>query len=217
MKNDEDVNLEDCFARLKVHFGVKTDKELAQELGMSAANLSNYKKGKGRSIPYKWLIFVAKKIGRSVDWVLYGKVLNDGHWVDCPDGYCIPRRIPVLSMSEAGKISENIGMISRCYADENIWVAEACGLNTFAFKIKGDLMEPRFREGEVILIDPSKDYKSGDFVLVKDGNDTVFRQLVIDGKSVFLKPFNPRYPIKNMTGLEYKIIGKAFFKQERLH
>ncbi len=217
MKMEENLNLEDCIRRLKLHFGVNTDKELAQMLGMTAANLSNYKNDKSRSFPYKWIISVANKIGRNLDWVLYGKLCLEGERVyfteDCNFP---PLRIPVISMSEAGQLDEKIDTVARWLAKEYIRFAEPCGPDTFALKVEGDLMEPRFRVGEVIVVDPSLAVKNEDFVLVKDGDDMVFKQLVIDGQSVFLKPINPRYPIKDMTGLKFKIIGKAILKQEKL-
>lgn len=216
MEKEKDFNLEDCLERLRVHFGVKTDKELAQKLGMTAANLSNYKNIKGRSFPYKWIISVANKIGRDINWVLYGGLWHEGRWIDLPEGYNIPRRIPVFSMSNIGELGEMIDNVERLWADKNIYFPEPCGPNTFAFKIEGDIMEPRFHVGEIIIVDPSIVANSGDFILAKDGSDTVFRQLIIDGRSVFLKPVNPRYPIKEMVGLKYKIIGKAIFKQEKL-
>lgn len=66
-------NLNECIDRLKNYFNISTDKELAAILGLTAANLSNYKNGKDRAFPYKWLVSVADKIDKSIDWVLYGK------------------------------------------------------------------------------------------------------------------------------------------------
>lgn len=217
MKSEENLNLEDCLRRLKLHFGVNTDKELAQMLGMTAANLSNYKNDKSRSFPYKWIISVAKKIGRSLDWVLYGEQCLESEQVCLPEDYdCPPRRIPVISMVEARELDEMIDTVARWLTNEFIRFADPCGPSTFALKVEGDLMEPRFRAGEIVIVDPSLAVKNGDFVLVKDGENAVFKQLVIDGQSVFLKPINPRYPIKDMTGLKFKIIGKAILKQEKL-
>jgi SOS-response transcriptional repressor LexA len=216
MKIEENVNLEDCLNRLKLHYGINTDKELAQMLGMTAANLSNYKNGKGRSFPYKWIISMANKTGRSIDWVLYGSMDFELTRGCIQENYNFPRKIPIVSMGKAGELGEVIDTVTTWRTDEFILFAEPCGPNTFALKVEGDLMEPRFRVGEIIIFDPSIAVKSGDFVLVKDGEDAVFKQLVIDGRSVFLKPVNPRYPIKDMVGLKYKIIGKAIFKQEKL-
>lgn len=70
---DRGPNIDQCIARLKKYFGYKKDRELAIHLGTTAANLSNYKNGKGRDFPYKWAVTAANKIGKSVDWVLYGK------------------------------------------------------------------------------------------------------------------------------------------------
>lgn len=40
-------------------------------------------------------------------------------------------------------------------------------------------------------------------------------QLIIDGPDVFLKPLNDRYPIRDMTGVEFRIIGVVVEKRKR--
>ena len=77
----------------------------------------------------------------------------------------------------------------------------------FALTVHGDSMEPRFLDGDVIVIDPEKPYENGSYVIAKNGEEATFKQLVIDGENVYLKPLNSRYPIKDMTGIEFKIVG----------
>lgn len=70
---------------------------------------------------------------------------------------------------------------------------------TFALRVQGDSMEPRFTEGMLLIVEPELDPQHGDFVIVKNGSDeTVFKQLVKDGADWYLKPLNPRYPIKSL-------------------
>lgn len=68
---------------------------------------------------------------------------------------------------------------------------------TFALRVQGDSMEPRFTEGMLLIVEPELDAQHGDYVIVKNGGDeTTFKQLAKDGSDWFLKPLNPRYPIK---------------------
>lgn len=68
---------------------------------------------------------------------------------------------------------------------------------TFALRVKGDSMEPRFTEGMLLIVEPELDAQHGDYVIVKNGSEeTTFKQIVKDGEDWFLKPLNPRYPIK---------------------
>lgn len=77
---------------------------------------------------------------------------------------------------------------------------------TFALRVTGDSMEPEFTEGMVLIIEPELDPLPGDFVIAKNGGDeTTFKQLVKDGTEWYLKPLNPRYPIKALG--DSRIIG----------
>lgn len=70
---------------------------------------------------------------------------------------------------------------------------------TFALRVQGDSMEPRFTEGMLLIVEPELDGQHGDYVIVKNGSEeTTFKQLIKDGADWFLKPLNPRYPIKSL-------------------
>ncbi len=67
-------------------------------------------------------------------------------------------------------------------------------------------MEPEFKEGMILVIEPEMEPNPGDFVVAKNGEDeTTFKQLVKDGGDWYLKPLNERYPIKPLG--QAKIIG----------
>lgn len=76
---------------------------------------------------------------------------------------------------------------------------------TFALRVAGDSMEPEFREGMLLIIEPELEPVPGDFVVAKNGDGTTFKQLVKDGQEWYLKPLNERYPIKPLG--ESQIIG----------
>ena len=77
-------------------------------------------------------------------------------------------------------------------------------------------MEPLFHEGETIIVDPGREVINGSYVVAKNGdNEATFKQFVVDGSSVFLKPLNGRYPIKDMTGIRFSIVGVVVAKEMR--
>lgn len=76
-------------------------------------------------------------------------------------------------------------------------------------------MEPEFIEADIVTVDPGRQAVSGSYVIAKNGDEATFKQLVIDGASVYLKPLNSRYPIKDMTGIEFRIIGVVVEKRKR--
>ena len=68
---------------------------------------------------------------------------------------------------------------------------------TFALRVHGDSMEPKFTEGMLLIVEPEMDAQHNDYVIVKNGSEeTTFKRLVRDGEDWFLKPLNDRYPIK---------------------
>lgn len=78
--------------------------------------------------------------------------------------------------------------------------------HTFALRVSGDSMEPEFQQGMILIIEPELSPEPGDYVVARNGdNETTFKQLVKDGPDWYLRPVNPRYPIKLLG--ESEIIG----------
>ncbi|MBK5203896.1 MAG: S24 family peptidase [Polaromonas sp.] len=78
--------------------------------------------------------------------------------------------------------------------------------HTFALRVSGDSMEPEFHEGMILIIEPELDPQPGDYVVARNGvNETTFKQLIKDGADWYLKPLNPRYPLKPLG--ENSIVG----------
>jgi SOS-response transcriptional repressor LexA len=76
-----------------------------------------------------------------------------------------------------------------------------CGPKTFAVKVCGVSMEPKFLDGDVIFVDPEVTPKHGRRVIAKVDNEMVFRELVIDGDRRFLTWLNPNFPGNRLTEL----------------
>jgi SOS-response transcriptional repressor LexA len=80
-----------------------------------------------------------------------------------------------------------------------------CGSEPFALRVLGDSMEPEFKEGHVIIIDPDAVVHDGAYVFAVDGIDGdeyIFRQLKIEGNQYSLVPLNDNYPSIPISGLE---------------
>jgi SOS-response transcriptional repressor LexA len=64
----------------------------------------------------------------------------------------------------------------------------------FALRVLDNSMEPEFRRGCVIIIDPTGRATDGSFVLVEGNSDVLFRQLVRKAGGWRLQPLNETYP-----------------------
>ena len=69
--------------------------------------------------------------------------------------------------------------------------------HTYALRVQGDSMEPKFPHGAILIVEPDEPPEPEKYVIVRRANtqDTTFKQLISDGGRLMLKPLNPRYPI----------------------
>ncbi|CUA97816.1 hypothetical protein GL58_18675 [Comamonas testosteroni] len=116
--------------------------------------------------------------------------------------------VPLLSSVQAGNPKELVNNYSPMASDaEQIPTAVPVRQYTFALRVEGDSMEPDFKEGMVIIVEPDLEPLPNDFVIAKNGSEeSTFKQLVKDGADWYLKPLNERYPMKTFTS-DMKIVG----------
>lgn len=126
------------------------------------------------------------------------------------------RQLPVLGLASAGKLMENI---QEANVREYVIAPGPTGPKAFALRIEGISMEPRFQEGDKIVIDPDLEWKNGDYVFAirTSDNHGTFKQLRCDEGEMYLcatnPSFEPRYT--RMDG-EWSILGKARWRVEDL-
>lgn len=114
--------------------------------------------------------------------------------------------VPLISWVSAGQWREVIDALEPRGAEEWIETTAPILRHTFALRVSGDSMEPDFPAGVFIVVEPDIDPQQGDFVIARNGDEATFKQLVKDGADWYLKPLNPRYPIKPLES-PCKIIG----------
>ena len=86
------------------------------------------------------------------------------------------------------------------------------GSEPYALRVLGDSMEPEFKEGEVIVIEPQVTAEEGAYVVALYDNDFVFRQLSQENGRWYLKPLNSRYPtleMRNEDAIKGRIVSKS--------
>ncbi|GJC03077.1 hypothetical protein KAM385_01060 [Aeromonas hydrophila] len=124
-------------------------------------------------------------------------------------------RVPVLSYVQAGHWHE---MCEQATAfDGNVEYVTAgvdvgpCG---FGLWLRGQSMEPFFKEGDLIIVDPDEAPQPGDFVVARNGSEEAtfkkYRPRGIDesGQEVFeLVPLNDDFPTMHSDRQHIQIIG----------
>lgn len=126
------------------------------------------------------------------------------------------RPVPVISWVMAGKWTEVCDSFQPGDADE--WTeSDVKGQYVFALRVKGDSMEPEFREGDIIIVNPHIEARTGDYVIVKneDNGEATFKQLRKYRDLLILHPLNPKYPDIELKKGQYRIIGVVVEKKKK--
>ena len=89
----------------------------------------------------------------------------------------------------------------------------------YALRVLGDSMEPEFRHGEVIVIEPGLSREDGIYVVAQLKSEYVFRQLVLIDGTWHLKPLNEKYPtvrLSDSDSVKGRIISKSSGKGRQI-
>lgn len=88
------------------------------------------------------------------------------------------------------------------------WISTERMVSDNAFAIRSlASMEPRFRKGSVLIVDPDADYHDGHHVIVAlDGITPTVRRIIIDGADVYLKAFDSQQALSKLSQSQ-KIYG----------
>lgn len=72
----------------------------------------------------------------------------------------------------------------------------------YVLMVLGDSMEPEFKEGDVVVIEPGSAYRDGSYVIAFHNNEYIFRQLRVIDERMYLMPLNSRYISEQIDGPE---------------
>lgn len=70
----------------------------------------------------------------------------------------------------------------------------------FALRVLGDSMEPEFKDGCIIIIDPAGVIENGKYVIAEHEGEYIFRQFLQEQEKCFLKPLNEGYKTIEIEG-----------------
>lgn len=124
------------------------------------------------------------------------------------------RKIPIISYVQAGIWRDIVDTYPVGHSDETVSAKAEYGLHTFALRIQGNSMEPEFKEGDIVVIDPDVVPRPGDYVVAKNhAEEATFKKyrprgISETGEEVFeLVPLNDDYAIMRSDTQPIKIIG----------
>ena len=129
-------------------------------------------------------------------------------------------RIPVLGSVPCGIPTEAIE-----YLDAEDWeeISEVLSRQGtfFGLKVKGNSMNPRIQEGDILIVKVQSDAESGDIVIAKiNGEDACCKRLIKHQDGIVLQSFNPCYAPMYFSREEIQtkpvqIIGKVVENRQK--
>lgn len=180
-----------------------TQQELASKLFVSQQAVGKWERGEATPNP-ETIVAMSKIFGVSADTILGESappLSTGGTWV------------PVLGDVAAGIPIEAVENIVDY---EEIDTAMASTGKYYGLRIKGSSMEPRIREGDVVIVRQQEDADTGDtaVVLVNGESATVKRIKKEPDGGLWLLPNNPAYDPQHYSPAEVadkpvRIIGKV--------
>ena len=189
---------------LRIKNGFKTQQDLATALFVNQTAVSQWERGVTTPSP-PILIKLSEMYGVSTDYLL-GSSSETGRETT-------GTAVPVLGDVAAGIPIEAIQDIVDY---EEIDAAMAATGEHFGLRIKGSSMEPRIREGDVVIVRRQEDAETGDtaVVLVNGDSATVKRIKKEPDGGIWLIPNNPAYDSRHFSPTEISdlpvtVIGKV--------
>ena len=186
-----------------------TQKQLAHDLGLGLQTIVGYENG--RRFPNASALSALEKYFDVTGSYLLGREDNSVTAADEPaDSTGV--LIPVLGYVRAGV---PITAIENILDYEEITPEMARSGEFFALSVRGDSMEPRICEHDIVIVRQQSDVDSGDIAVVLiNGSDATIKRVQKHPSGISLVPFNPSYATVFYTWQECEqlpvsIIGKV--------
>lgn len=173
--------------RLRIALSNKNMKQsvLAYRIGVDRSYISNYLSGKYEP-SYEILQKMADVLGVSMSW-LKGVDSNKNEETSSKSV-----KIPVLGYVAAGIPIEAITDILDYEELDSSMIKD--GSEYFALKIKGDSMEPKISNGDVVIVRKQENCDSGQIAIVcVNGDQATCKKIVKQSSGIMLVPLNTAY------------------------
>jgi len=130
------------------------------------------------------------------------------------------RLVPVINKVAAGYPSDfNDFDYPVGVADDYVRCPDLHDPNAFAVRVVGDSMEPKFRQGDIVIFSPEAEVHNGDdcFIRFAMPHETTFKRVFFESEDkVRLQPRNEKYSPIIVDGKRINGLYRAVLKYERL-
>lgn len=205
--------------RLATHLGLQVE-DLPAILGMGRRTLFDCRKDDSAVTGMSWakLDMAERKAGvESAEKCVNAESSADPNQVNLQEfqkGSRAGKMIPVVGWAHAGE-AESYDELPKSWQNE---IASECpDPKAFAVELQGDSMEPRFYDGDLLVVQPTVEVHSGCFVVARFADDgVIFRRLEMRGNKIVLVPLNPQYESSTHTQDEFSWIYPVWARITRM-
>jgi SOS-response transcriptional repressor LexA len=122
------------------------------------------------------------------------------------------RTIPLFNWYRIEQLAKQEDLLDEIHAEAMVETTDVSGTRTFALKVQDDSMEPLFSKGEMIFVNPDREWKAGSFVVATRHDNsmtsTLLRQINESGNRYLLHPLNRKYADLALTEPDF-VWGKV--------
>lgn len=172
---------------------------LARKIDVASRTVQRWEGGS--QVPdSNYLIKLAKYTNVRPEWLLTGD--GEMHHPLQPKGKVIPfnedallRKVtmvdlPLLSTVPAGKTA---AIFHPEYVEKYITVDNIKDPRAFALIVKGRSMSPMIEDGDIVVVSPQQEVRSGDICVIRVNDEDVLKKIKIDDEFVHLIPINTSF------------------------
>jgi SOS-response transcriptional repressor LexA len=192
-----------------------SQEEAGMRLGLSKQRISQIERGESHEFSGTTLVALGQFLEEDETNLVPGSTKKGKKALD--RGPVIQRRCPLISWRKALEHSRNMAAVLS--EDVEAWYPcpVECGPSTFVLKARGASMEPKFRDGEHIFVDPSMPASAEKYVIVQveGSEEPLLRQIILEAGRRYLRPVNALWPEPIIeVNAQTTIIGVVVYKGE---
>jgi repressor LexA len=172
--------------------------KLAAKLDVATRTVQRWEKGE--QVPdSNYLMRVAKVTGVSPHWLLTGN--GEIYATSQTESKIIPlptsryKRVELVSLPLLSSVPGGAPslMFHPDYVEKYITVDDIKDSNAFALEVKGNSMAPRIEDGDIIVVSPKLESRTGDICVVRVNDEDTVKRVKIEDQFIHLIPLNPEY------------------------
>ncbi len=172
--------------------------KLAARLDVATRTVQRWEKGE--QVPdSNYLMRIAKVTGVTPHWLLtgngemYSRTQAESKVLPLPTGRY--KRVDLVSMPLLSSVPGGAPslMFHPDYVEKYITVDDIKDTNAFALEVKGNSMAPRIEDGDIIVVSPKLESRTGDICVVRVNDEDTVKRVKIEDQFIHLIPLNPEY------------------------